>query len=181
MMGQAVFFWALAVLTVGSALGVALSGNIVRMAVWLLFALMGVAGLFLLLDAEFLAAVQLVVYAGGILVLIIFGIMLTGSGATAAGGRWIESAVAGAAAVVIAGALGVALWPGHAQFATRPAVGAVGAVNGTYTLAPIGMALLGEFIVPFELLSVLLLVVMMGAAYLGKSRRRHRAKWDVSS
>jgi NADH:ubiquinone oxidoreductase subunit 6 (subunit J) len=172
MMAEAVFFWVLAVLTVGSALGVAVSRNIVRMAVWLLFALTGVAGLFLLLDAEFLAAVQLVVYAGGILVLIIFGIMLTGSAAADVPIRrgWAETAVAVLAAVVIAGGLGVALWPSHARFATQsPSV-------GIYSMAPIGIALLGEFLVPFELLSVLLLVVMIGAAYLAKSRRRLRAK-----
>src|SRR2546421_5017763 len=56
---------------------VVISKNIVRMAVFLLFTLAGVAGLYFLLDAEFLAAVQLVVYAGGTLILIIFGVMLT--------------------------------------------------------------------------------------------------------
>src|SRR2546429_7785677 len=56
---------------------VVISRNIVRMAVALLFTLLGVGGLYFLLDAEFLAAVQLVVYAGGTLILIIFGVMLT--------------------------------------------------------------------------------------------------------
>src|SRR3954471_2510053 len=60
-----------------SALGVVVSRNIVRMAVFLLGTLAGVAGLYFLLSAEFLAAVQLVVYAGGTLILIIFGVMLT--------------------------------------------------------------------------------------------------------
>src|SRR5579864_8260148 len=64
----------------GSALGVVLSRNIVRTAVFLLFTLVGVAGLYFLLNAEFLAAVQLVVYAGGTLILIIFGVMLTSKG-----------------------------------------------------------------------------------------------------
>src|SRR2546429_5979757 len=56
---------------------VVISRNIVRMAVALLFTLLGVGGLYFLLNAEFLAAVQLVVYAGGTLILIIFGVMLT--------------------------------------------------------------------------------------------------------
>src|ERR1041384_997263 len=60
-----------------AALGVVVSRNIVRTAVFLLFTLVGVAGLYFLLNAEFLAAVQLVVYAGGTLILIIFGVMLT--------------------------------------------------------------------------------------------------------
>src|SRR4051812_37223680 len=61
----------------GSALAVVISRNVVRMAVALLFTLAGVAGLYFLLNAEFLAAVQLVVYAGGTLILIVFGVMLT--------------------------------------------------------------------------------------------------------
>jgi NADH-quinone oxidoreductase subunit J len=70
-------FWLFALMTGGSALGVVISRNVVRMAVSLLFTLAGVAGLYFLLNAEFLAAVQLVVYAGGTLILIIFGVMLT--------------------------------------------------------------------------------------------------------
>src|SRR5437763_3360990 len=73
----AVLFWIFALMSGGSALGVAISRNIVRTAVFLLFTLTGVAGLYFLLNAEFLAAVQLVVYAGGTLILIVFGVMLT--------------------------------------------------------------------------------------------------------
>ena len=61
----------------GSASYVVVSRDIVRTAVGLLFTLTGVAGLYFLLDAEFLAAVQLVIYVGGTLILIIFGVMLT--------------------------------------------------------------------------------------------------------
>src|SRR6266581_8777928 len=70
-------FYAFALMSAASAIGVVLSRNIVRTAVCLLFTLIGVAGLYFLLNAEFLAAVQLVVYAGGTLILIIFGVMLT--------------------------------------------------------------------------------------------------------
>src|SRR5947207_11452393 len=73
----AVLFWIFALMAGGAALGVAISRNIVRTAVFLLFTLTGVAGLYFLLNAEFLAAVQLVVYAGGTLILIVFGVMLT--------------------------------------------------------------------------------------------------------
>src|SRR5687768_6641309 len=75
--GEAVLFWAMALLAGLSAMAVVISRNIVRMAVFLLFTLMGVAGLYFMLAAEFLAAVQLVVYAGGTLILIVFGVMLT--------------------------------------------------------------------------------------------------------
>src|SRR3954470_11239307 len=74
---SAVLFYAFAILSAASAVGVVASRNIVRTAVCLLFTLIGVAGLYFLLSAEFLAAVQLVVYAGGTLILIIFGVMLT--------------------------------------------------------------------------------------------------------
>src|SRR5207245_3961296 len=68
---NAALFWIFAIMAGASALGVVISKNIVRMAVFLLFTLAGVAGLYFLLSAEFLAAVQLVVYAGGTLILII--------------------------------------------------------------------------------------------------------------
>src|SRR5215203_3910476 len=74
---SAVLFYLFAIMSAASAIGVAISRNIVRTAVCLLFTLVGVAGLYFLLHAEFLAAVQLVVYAGGTLILIIFGVMLT--------------------------------------------------------------------------------------------------------
>src|SRR5947207_8435400 len=73
----AVLFYVFAIMTGASALAVVLTRNIVRTAVALLFTLVGVAGLYFLLNAEFLAAVQIVVYAGGTLILIIFGVMLT--------------------------------------------------------------------------------------------------------
>ncbi|MDB5296537.1 MAG: nuoJ, partial [Phycisphaerales bacterium] len=70
-------FYLFAALTAGAAVAVVASRDVVRTAVALLFALAGVAGLFVLLSAEFLAAVQLVVYVGGTLILIVFGVMLT--------------------------------------------------------------------------------------------------------
>src|SRR5438067_12202562 len=73
----AVLFYIFALMAGGAAVMVVVSKNIVRMAVALLFTLTGVAGLYFLLNAEFLAAVQLVVYAGGTLILIVFGVMLT--------------------------------------------------------------------------------------------------------
>src|SRR5437667_8304340 len=70
-------FYLFAIISAASAVWVVASRNIVRTAVALLFTLVGVAGLYFLLSAEFLAAVQLVVYAGGTLILIVFGVMLT--------------------------------------------------------------------------------------------------------
>src|SRR3954466_14812383 len=66
--------------TAASALGVVLSRNIVRSALWLLFTLIGVALIYFLLGAEFAGAAQLIVYVGGTLVLVVFGVMLTAHG-----------------------------------------------------------------------------------------------------
>jgi NADH-quinone oxidoreductase subunit J len=77
---NAVLFYTLAALTGVSALAVVISQNIVRAATWLLFTLAGAAGIFFLLGAEFIGATQLLVYVGGTLVLVVFGVMLTAQG-----------------------------------------------------------------------------------------------------
>src|SRR5438477_6338748 len=70
-------FYVLAGLTGASAVAVVITQNIVRAATWLLFALAGTAGVFFLLGADFLGAAQLLIYVGGTLVLVVFGVMLT--------------------------------------------------------------------------------------------------------
>ena len=150
-----------------SAAGLVLSRNIVRSAVCLLFTLAGVAGLYFLLSAEFLAAVQLVVYAGGTLILIIFGVMLTSKSPFS---RFEPSLIEVIVATSIAAILLIAL-----VLAVRSQVFPAGAdVSGAerYPLMQLGQALLGDYLLPFEIVSVLLLVVMIGAAYLAKARRR---------
>src|SRR5437879_6873658 len=80
-MSQAtVLFWIIALFTGLSAVAVLVSQNIVRSAIWLLFALAGTAGIFFLLGADFVAATQLIIYVGGILVLVVFGVMLPAQG-----------------------------------------------------------------------------------------------------
>src|SRR5437660_11854820 len=73
-------FYVVAALTGASAIGVVVTQNIVRAATWLLFALSGTAGIFFLLGADFVGATQLLVYVGGTLVLVVFGVMLTAQG-----------------------------------------------------------------------------------------------------
>src|SRR5690349_17599181 len=75
-----VLFYILATLTAISAVAVVLTQNIVRAATWLLFALGGTSGIFFLLGADFVGATQLLVYVGGTLVLVVFGVMLTAQG-----------------------------------------------------------------------------------------------------
>src|SRR5438552_11361973 len=77
---HAFLFWAIALISGGCAVMVVVSQNIVRAATWLLFALGGTSGIFFLLGADFVAATQLLVYVGGTLVLVVFGVMLTAQG-----------------------------------------------------------------------------------------------------
>ena len=162
----AVLFYIFALMSVASALSVVLSRNIVRTAVGLLFTLIGVAGLYFLLNAEFLAAVQLVVYAGGTLILIVFGVMLTSkSPFSRFEPKLAEVMLAMSFGLVLLIALIAAIV--RAKFNSQMVDS-----GGNYPLETLGQALLGDFLVPFELASVLLLVVMIGAAYLAKGRKR---------
>src|SRR2546421_3191199 len=77
---HAFLFWAIALISGGCAVMVVVSQNIVRAATWLLFTLGGTAGIYFLLGADFVGATQLIIYVGGILVLVVFGVMLTAQG-----------------------------------------------------------------------------------------------------
>jgi NADH-quinone oxidoreductase subunit J len=161
-----ILFYTFALMAGGSAIGMVASRNIVRTAVFLLFTLAGVAGLYFLLEAEFLAAVQLVIYAGGTLILIVFGVMLTSkSPFSRFEPKRHEVIVALALGFVLLTALITAIVSTHFEQATETA-------SSGYPIALFGQALLGDYLLPFELVSVLLLVVMIGAAYLAKGRKR---------
>jgi NADH:ubiquinone oxidoreductase subunit 6 (subunit J) len=171
---SAALFYAFALMAGVSAIGVVISRNIVRMAVWLLFTLVGVGGLYFLMSAEFLAAVQLVVYAGGTLILIVFGVMLTSkSPFSRFAPKPGEIVVALSIGSVLMVTLIWGIWSAvsHGVFADQPFV-----AGENYPTAKLGQALLGDFLVPFEMISVLLLVVMIGAAYLAKARRRSEGR-----
>jgi NADH-quinone oxidoreductase subunit J len=166
---DAALFWLFAGLSGASALGVVLSKNIVRMAVWLLGTLAGVAGLYFLMSAEFLAAVQLVVYAGGTLILIIFGVMLTSKSPFS---RFAPKPGEIVVSLAIGAVLMLSLVWGINRAISAGAFRSDAYAADNYPIVALGQALLGDFLVPFEIASVLLLVVMIGAAYLAKARRR---------
>src|SRR5271166_1914122 len=107
-----ILFYILATVTGVSAVGVVVTQNIVRAAAWLLFALAGTAGVFFVLGAAFVGATQLLVYVGGTLVLVVFGVMLTAQGpfiSLRIGA--IEWAIAAAVGLVLFGVLAIAVWP----------------------------------------------------------------------
>ena len=156
---HSVLFLLFAAVACACAVAVVLADNVVRMAFYLVLSLAATAGLFFLAGAEFVGAMQLMIYVGGTLVLLVFGVMLTAQAPfvaikTSTGDR------------VLAGMVGAAL-----------------------AATPIGMALLGVrvdepvagaplaavrsgYLLPFEIVSVHLLVVLVGAAYLARAKRR---------
>jgi NADH-quinone oxidoreductase subunit J len=163
-----IVFWALTLLTLFSACVAALAPRIVHAAFGLMASLFGVAGLYALLGADFVALSQVIVYVGGILVLLVFGILLTGR---LRGSLGLEAPPKTRGAV-LAGALlfvGLAL---ALQSSTFPGSGSQ-PPSAEPTTAPIGRAFLDpeQYLVPFELVSVLLLAALVGAAYLARRRR----------
>jgi NADH:ubiquinone oxidoreductase subunit 6 (subunit J) len=163
-----ILFYMIGGMAAGGAIAVAACRNIIHAAVGLLFSLIGVAGIFFLLGAEFLAAVQLVVYVGGTLILLIFGVMLTSRSADASyRPTLLEIVWACAMAFILAATVGVACW--HAPWLLRSSEAplpqsSVEAI-GQLLIGPRGMA------APFELISVLLVAVMIGAAFIARPRR----------
>lgn len=163
-----VLFAAIAFSVALSALAVVFSQNIVRSALWLLFTLIGVSLLYFLLGAEFVGATQLIVYVGGTMVLVVFGVMLTAQQQflkiKARPQEWL---VAGSLAAAFFGLLVVVSLRLGADRQT-PAVEKLPG-NG-----PIGVSFLSTYLLPFEIVSVHLLVVLIGAAYLARAKRRPR-------
>ena len=158
---EGLLFYAVGASTIVSAIAVCLTKNIVRMAVWLLVALGSVSLLYFLLAANFIAAIQLIVYAGGTLVLLIFGVMLTSKSPWA---RFEPGKLELASAAVVCGALIVAL---TAVLSRATWAGPEGVVPGA-SVADLGRSLMTTYLVPFEVAGVLLMIVMVGAAHLAR-------------
>jgi len=166
MNAEAVVFWVLAILTVGSAAAVVLSRTLIYSAFSLLFTFFGVAGLYVLLGADFLAATQLLIYVGGILVLLLFGVMLTHKIydldlKSDLGGVWDWLAPVSVAVGLFVILSFTAV---QTQWTAVPRLPAP-------TTGEIGRLFLGEYLLPFEAASVLLLVALMGAAMIVRRRR----------
>jgi NADH:ubiquinone oxidoreductase subunit 6 (subunit J) len=188
-----VLFWLVGLMTALCAITVVVTQNIVRAAVWLLFTLAGTAALFFLLGADFVGATQLLVYVGGILILVLFGVMLTAQGPfismKAGAGEWGLTIVVG---LVLYGLIAVCVlttdWtfkgetnvPDVAQ--SRSANNLGGALLGIEDFTPKGSLSVANrersrmsYLLPFEIVSVHLLVVLLGAAYLARAKRRRGA------
>ena len=163
------FFLALSILAIAGALGVVLSKNPVYSALSLLLNFAILAVMFIMLHAQFVAVVQIIVYAGAVVVLFLFVIMLIGGdlGLFAARGR---GRTIGAYVAVVAGVL-MLLGLGYMAIAGVTA-NTAGNVPGNGSVQAIGEVLFTKYLLPFELASVLLLVAMIGAVVLTRKPQR---------
>jgi NADH-quinone oxidoreductase subunit J len=160
---QAVVFVILGLVALGSGLGVVTSRNLFRAALLLVLTFFAVAGLYVLLEAEFLAAVQVLIYVGAIAVLILFAIMLAGQSIQNPGRQlneqWPLAAISGALLLgVLVFILLQVQWP--VSDATPP----------QNAIMQLGVDLMGRYLLPFEVASVLLLVAMVGAILIARER-----------
>jgi NADH-quinone oxidoreductase subunit J len=170
MLIDTVFFYTFAAITLIGGLLTITRRNAVHSAIWLIVSLLGVAGLYLLQRAEFLFAVQIVLYVGGIMVLFLFVIMLVNLDQAAKekqfNGQWL---VALAAVAAVAAEIGYFLYRGKESFhVAESAAGAVAAnVGNTQAVAD---TLFQEYLLPFEIASLLLLVAVVGSVVMAKKR-----------
>jgi len=158
---ETIAFWSLAVVLVGSALAVVLSKNLFHSVLWLALALTGTAGVFLLLEAEFLAAVQLLLYAGGIVTIVVFAIVVTerlvGERITQTNRRITAGAVTSLALIALV-----------VDAISRQPLPTTREPLTTDLTRSIGESVLTRFVLPFELLGVLMLAAMLGAVYFAR-------------
>jgi NADH:ubiquinone oxidoreductase subunit 6 (subunit J) len=158
---ETIAFWSLAIVLVGSALAVVLSKNLFHSVLWLALALTGTAGVFLLLEAEFLAAVQLLLYAGGVVTIVVFAIVVTerlvGERITQTNRRITAGAVTALAIVALI-----------VNFIAQQPVATTRQPLTTDLTRTLGESVLTRFVLPFELLGVLMLAAMLGAVYFAR-------------
>jgi NADH:ubiquinone oxidoreductase subunit 6 (subunit J) len=197
---QTFLFYAVAGMTGLCAIAVVVTQNIVRSAAYLLFTLGGTAAVFFLLGADFVGATQLLVYVGGTLVLVVFGVMLTAQGPfismKTGAAEWAISIIVG---TMLYGVIAVSLVTQPITFENQDGTRADPATSQSSLLY--GRAFMNDtqatpkavitgvpegtkpmdrqrmgYLLPFEIVSVHLLVVLIGAAYLARAKRRRGAQ-----
>jgi NADH-quinone oxidoreductase subunit J len=160
-----IIFYIFAVVTVASAAVVVFSRSLIYSAFALLFTFFGVAGLYVFLGADFLAATQMVIYVGGILILLLFGVMLTHKLynldlKTETFQFFPGMLITLAVFVVLVLVMFQATWFGGRELPASP------------TTAEIGALFMKDYILPFEVASVFLLIALIGAAMIVRRRPR---------
>jgi NADH-quinone oxidoreductase subunit J len=158
MSAAAIIFYIISAFILGTGLLAMTTRKIFRSAIWLLFSLIGVAALYFWLQVEFIAAVQIIVYVGGIVVLIIFSIFLTQQSGNEMPKQPLKRILASALAVLFGfGLTFLQIWKYNFQPTTK---------SFDWTVAKIGAQMLstanGGYALPFEVVSMLLLAAMIG-------------------
>ncbi len=165
---QTIAFFVMTLFILGGALGVVTTRNLIHGALYLILSLFGVAGFFVLLSADFLAAVQVLVYIGAIAILIIFAVMLTRSMTRMSdifNEQWWLSALVGVGLfVLLAGGIILPVWGQGSVFIDQPVSATVA------TTVDLGVALVdgNQYVLPFELASLLLTAAMIGAIVIAR-------------
>ncbi len=164
MTGINLIFWFVAILTIVSGSIVVLSNNLIYSAVSLLFTLLGIAGLYVFLWADFIAITQILIYVGGILVLIIFGIMLTHRITDVTLSQSSNQQILGGGIVLV-------IFLGLSYMILNTPWLQNSAVEPQETIKQIGNLLMIDYLLPFEVASILLLAALIGAALLSRSSK----------
>jgi len=164
LVAQNIFFAIIALTMVVAALRVVTTANVVHAALYLVVVLAGVAALFVLTLSEFTAVTQVLVYIGAVIVLFLFGIMLTqakiGREADVDNERrWLAALVA----VILVGVMGYALIDGFDDTMLHDRGGLA-----VQTTAEVSDSIFGDYLIPFEVVSVMLLAALMGAIVVGR-------------
>lgn len=155
-------FLLLSLVTLGGALGVILSSNVIHSAFLLSASFLGIAGFYFLLHADFIGAVQVMVYAGAVTVLILFAVMLTSEHRDSIFNRssfhWLVTSLLSLTflAILVFSLGGVQAWPTQTGPALANSVGAIGKL------------LLSTYLIPFEVVSLVLLVALVGVIVLAR-------------
>jgi len=165
MSAEVVLFYFLACLTVIAAIGVVMTDNPLISALYLVVSMVGVAGLFFLLQAPFAGAVQILVYAGAVMVLFVLVIMLVdvNKGEEKFAGGNVSALLKGLAVGVLAGLI-------TAIVLKSPMQGRAAIALNAYSMAEIARALFTKYVLSFELLGLMLLVIPIGVVALSRIR-----------
>lgn len=159
-------FFVFAFITLASAFIVVFSKNIVYSAFSLLFTFFGVAGLYALLQADFLAVTQILIYVGGILVLLLFGVMLTSKVVNVElKTGTLQTVPALLLVAIVAGTLSGLFYSSWRQTSASP-------MELPTTTPTLGQMLMTTYLLPFEIASVILLVALIGAAMFARKKPR---------
>ncbi len=194
-----ILFYIFALVTCGGAIAVVVSQNVVRMAFWLIVSLGSLSGLFFMAHADFVAGAQLLIYVGGTLVLLVFGVMLTASGAQrqlkmSPADGFLAAGVGTVFLTIIMSTVISVDWDGVSKTLTGEVVSqkiptGYNKVEEGNTIRRLGLGFLGiradkdlgapedkkistGYLLPFEIVSIHLLVVLIGASYLARAKRK---------